>query len=376
MDEIVAGLSEIKGITFNQEVDVVSTNLDLLDGVAGGGFPQGKLLLLAGAPGGGKSTLAGKIIASFQAAHPEALGFYIDGEQSMTMSRLTMLGCDKNRTLLMSQAITLEAVIKAFAHIIQNKINSKQEKVPWVVVVDSETAIPTEKQLQSIDPTKTTGYKARMLSHNIPAMMLQCTSYNVTLLMISQLKDKIEMGYVADMSGLKGLGNSIITGGNTMKFMPFMVAMVRPVENIDAEKFGFSGVVSEFKFIKNKQYIPHIKIELVLDYMKGYSDFWTKQRLVRKSKKLKGAGSYMYLPNYTEKKFRMREMEELYNTDERFRAAFEEIYQECKVEALSQPEADEIKNGIESDLIEEDSILSNLGEAETAQEEQPTLEVQ
>lgn len=365
MDEIIAGLESIKGITFNQEIEVVTTGLDLLDGCAGGGFPKGKLLLLAGAPGGGKSTLAGQVIGSFQKTHPNAMGFYIDGEQAMTMSRLQLLGCDPNRTLLISQAITLETVIKTFDHIVKSKLAKKMGDVPWIVVVDSETAIPTEKQLQISDPTKVTGYKARMLSHNIPKMMLDCTAGNVTLLMISQLKDKVKMdAYVQDMAGLKGLGNSIITGGNTMKYMPFMVGIVRPSESIDSEKFGFSGVVSEIKFIKNKLYIPHIKVPIVLDYMKGYSDFWTKMMLVKQAKVIKGSGIGMYLPNLTTKKFRYREMENLYNTDPEWRVAFDEIYTQCKEVILAQPEAEEIKNGLDADMLEDESALVLLADVE------------
>ena len=65
LEEIMNDISEIEGISLNQHITLIPTGVDLLDKIAGGGIPVGKLVAIAGSPGGGKSTLACEIIASF-----------------------------------------------------------------------------------------------------------------------------------------------------------------------------------------------------------------------------------------------------------------------------------------------------------------------
>lgn len=516
IDEIIEDLSEIEGLSFNQNLTIIPTGIDLLDTIAGGGIPAGKLISIAGAPGGGKclakgtpvlmyngtiknvedivvgdvvmgddstprnvlattsgtdemyevkpscgdsytvnskhilslkyinrtdptdnnngsivdinvidfinstvefktkylgyrvnvefssyvniekptvlhtpitvipvgvgeyygfqingnqrfllgdftvthnSTLAAHIAAGFQKHNEQSMAFYIDSEQAMSYDRLATLGCDLDRTLLISEVITLEAVYKIIEKIIQYKIKKKLVEVPFVFIWDSESASPTEKQLITEDPSKIMGFKARLLSHMLPKITMDANKYNITPILINQLRDKIDMNmYQADVGGLRGMGDKTITGGNIMKFLPFQLILIRPRENLEADKMGFSGVVSEVKFVKNKNYIPHIKVDLVLDYMKGYSDFWTKQRLLQNLKAIKGT-AWQYLDNCKDKKFRKREIEDMYNTDEEFRNSFEELYNSLKSEVTKEPEAEEIKKGIEIDE-EEELIIS------------------
>jgi len=306
------------------------------------------------------STLAGRIAASFQSQYEKAMVFYVDSEQAMSYDRLKVLGCDLDRTLLISEVITLENVCKVVEKIIQFKIKKKLIDIPFVFIWDSESASPTEKQLTIDDPAKLMGFKARLLSHILPKMTMDCNKYNITPILINQLRDKIDMNmYQADVGGLKGMGDKTITGGNVMKFLPFQLILVRPKENIDAEKFGFSGVISELKFIKNKNYIPHIKIDLVLDYMKGYSDFWTKQRLLQTQKAIKGT-SWQYLDTCKDKKFRKKEIEDLYFGDEEFKKCFEEIYEELKKDVTKTPDAEAInKSNEEIDENEELPVSNN-----------------
>jgi len=172
MNEIMEDLAEIEGISFNQHHIVIPTGIDLLDTIAGGGFPAGKLISIAGSPGGGKSSLAGRIISGFQKFDSRSMAFYVDSEQAMAIDRLVTLGCDPDRTLLLSQVITLEAVCKIFDKIIQYKIKKKMVDVPFIMVWDSESASPTEKQLVTDDPSKIMGFKARLLSHILPKIAM------------------------------------------------------------------------------------------------------------------------------------------------------------------------------------------------------------
>lgn len=118
------------------------------------------------------STLAGRIAASFQLHDEKAMVFYVDSEQAMSYDRLKVIGCDLDRTLLISEVITLENVCKVVEKIIQFKIKKKLIDIPFVFIWDSESASPTEKQLTIDDPAKLMGFKARLLSHILPKMTM------------------------------------------------------------------------------------------------------------------------------------------------------------------------------------------------------------
>lgn len=101
----------------------IATGVRELDRVLGGGMMHGSLILLAGDPGIGKSTLMtelGKYL-------PERTVLYVTGEESVRQVKLraARLGVDSDRFLLLSET-NVEAIIEA-----------AQRADPDVMVVDS-----------------------------------------------------------------------------------------------------------------------------------------------------------------------------------------------------------------------------------------------
>lgn len=347
--DLIADLQQIEDVYINEDVKVIPTGLDLLDSILGGGIPIGKMLLFVGAPGGGKSTLVGMCGAGLHKFDPRSFFIYLDAEQSMPMSRLVNLGVDPERTILLSQPLTVEKMMEILKKVIEFKITKKLEDVPFFVAWDSETATPPAKQLESEDPAKTMGYKARLLSYIMPKIINACTKFNITFLAIGQLKDKIDINPYAPSGGdLKGLGDKTITGGNSMKYTPFQILFIKPKEELDPKVFGFHGTVSELKLIKNKLFDPHIKVDLVLNYRKGYSDFWIKQRLIQQNKGIRGTAWQSLIndvdptTNKPRHSFHKVDIEKIYNEDEEFKKCFEELYGKYKEQI--------VQMGVDSDV--------------------------
>jgi len=347
--DLIADLQQIEDVYINEDVKVIPTGLDLLDSILGGGIPIGKMLLFVGAPGGGKSTLVGMCGAGLHKFDPRSFFIYLDAEQSMPMSRLVNLGVDPERTILLSQPLTVEKMMEILKKVIEFKITKKLEDVPFFVAWDSETATPPAKQLESEDPAKTMGYKARLLSYIMPKIINACTKFNITFLAIGQLKDKIDINPYAPSGGdLKGLGDKTITGGNSMKYTPFQILFIKPKEELDPKVFGFHGTVSELKLIKNKLFDPHIKVDLVLNYRKGYSDFWIKQRLIQQNKGIRGTAWQSLIndvdptTNKPRHSFHKVDIEKIYNEDEEFKKCFEELYSKYKEQI--------VQMGVDSDV--------------------------
>jgi len=357
--EIEEDLKEtVEDISFNEDIETVPTGIDLFDTILGGGIPVGKLVLITGAPGGGKTSLAISMISSLQKRYKNALALYLDAEQSMGKKRLEEFDVDTDRTILISQDLTVEKVSKIISKATAYRENKKYKDIndPFFVVWDSESATMTNKQLAANDdPSKVLGQKSNMLSLVIPKLVNVANKYKMTFIVISQLRDKISMNpFASNSPDLKGLGDKRITGGNVMRFHPFQIIYMRPKEDVDIDAYGFSGVISEVKLIKNKLFRPNIKINIVLDYIRGYNDFWTREYLIRQCKGIKGT-AWQYLENYPDVKFRKSDILNMYNTNETFRQKFDELYYTYKEELLK------------STVL--DSTVVDLDDSEEADEE-------
>ncbi len=372
VNDITNNLKEtVDGLHFNDEVETIPTGIDLFDSILGGGFPIGKIVLLTGSPGGGKSTLAANAIGSLHRQYENAIAFYLDAEQSMTKKRLSQLGADPERTILISQDLTVEKISDIIVKIVSWKKSQRSkivEDIPMFIVWDSESATMTEKQLDASDPSKVLGQKAQMLSLMIPRLANIANKERMSFLIIGQLRDKVDLNPYAPKGGdLRGLGDKKITGGNVMKYHPFQIIHVKPKEEIDPAAYGFAGTVSEVKVIKNKLFTPNIKIDIVLDYMKGYSDFYTKERLIRNCKGIVGT-RHQNLKGLPEIKFTKKTIKEVYDTNEEFRKKFEELYMQYKSEISAIPNATDMiinskKSEEETEIDDKDKEAQTIFEA-------------
>jgi len=363
--EIEEDLKEtVEDISFNEDIETIPTGIDLFDTILGGGIPVGKLVLITGAPGGGKTSLAISMISSLQKRYKNALALYLDAEQSMGKKRLEEFDVDTDRTILISQDLTVEKVSKIISKATAYRENKKYKDIndPFFVVWDSESATMTNKQLAANDdPSKVLGQKSNMLSLVIPKLVNVANKYKMTFIVISQLRDKISMNpFASNSPDLKGLGDKRITGGNVMRFHPFQIIYMRPKEDVDIDAYGFSGVVSEVKLIKNKLFRPNIKINIVLDYIRGYNDFWTREYLIRQYKGIKGT-AWQYLDNYPDVKFRKSDILNMYNTNETFRQKFDELYYTYKEELLKSTVLDTTAVDLDdSEEVDDEDGVSDL----------------
>ena len=74
----------------NTETSRLSTGLAEVDRVLGGGFIPGAVILLAGEPGNGKSTLAAQILDKIGRSSPTASTLYVSGEESAEQVKLRL----------------------------------------------------------------------------------------------------------------------------------------------------------------------------------------------------------------------------------------------------------------------------------------------
>ncbi len=332
VDDLFSDFSSFLGkkMEINPDLGVktfLPTGIDIIDAALGGGFPVGAFSMITGNPGSGKTMLATKVIAASQ-KHLEGklLASFLDAEEAMTKNRMAMLGV-RNPMLDPYNNLTIEKVFKFIEGIVLFKA-ARNIEMPALVVWDSIANTLSEKEHEVEDVNSVIGYKARLLSALIPKALAKCAQNEVAIVAINQLRDQLKMGKFAPANDLKFISqDKQIPGGNAIKFNAYHLIEMKVKKVVDPTKYGFDGIISKFKAVKNKKFTPNIELEIVGAFATGFSNFWTNFRFMRDNKRLE-TGAWNKLVALPEKKFRTKDVHALYKTDEVFREAWDESVKE------------------------------------------------
>jgi len=329
-DEFSSFLEKKADITSDTGVkQLIPTGIRVVDAILGGGFAVGTLAVIVGQPGSGKTMLAGQAIGQGQKTYKgELIGAFLDSEEATTQQRLANLGVLYPK-LKPYTDITVEKVFKFIEGLCLFKNEKKIINTPSIVVWDSIANTLSQKEREAEDINSVIGYKARMLSILIPKYVSKCAKNNICLLAINQLRDVIQMGPFSTPRDLKFMsGHKDMPGGNVLKFNAFHLVEMKVRGAIEYDKYGFDGILVTMKCVKNKIFQPNIEIEIVGSFLTGFSDFWTSYNFLVKTKRLV-SGAWNYLVTLPNKKFRTKDAEELYKTDEEFKEKFDECIEEA-----------------------------------------------
>lgn len=304
---------------------LLPTGIDLLDTVAGGGFAAGALTLLAGNPGTFKSALLAQLIATNQKKYRgKVLNIYMDSEEAMTTKRLSQLGVN-NPTLKPYSGITIESIFKSVEALCAFKDLKGLQDAPSIIAWDSIANTITEKEKNStdMDINKIIGLKARTISVLLPRYLTKLERYNIGLIVVNQLREKIDIGPFPTANDLRWIGEKTMPGGNALKFNAFHLLLLKIKGDLKFDQWGFHGVQLEAKFVKNKLFQPNIAIQMIVDFNTGVSNFWTNYFMLVQKKRLTSASwcSLVALPQF---KFRTKEAITKYNEGGEFKKIFDE----------------------------------------------------
>ena len=331
-DELYSDLSsflekKLEIIPDLEEKQFLPTGIDIVDAALGGGFPVGAFSMITGNPGSGKSMIAAKVVAASQIAlNGKILASYLDSEEAMTKHRLSMLGI-KHPEIDPYNNLTIEKVFRFVEGSVLFKA-AKNIDMPSLIIWDSIANTLSEKEHEVEDINQVIGYKARLLSALIPRALAKCAQNRIAIVAVNQLRDKVKIGQFAPANDLKFISQEkSIPGGNSIKFNAFHLIEMKVKKIIDPTKFGFDGMISKFKTIKNKQFSPNIELEIVASFTHGFSNFWTNYRFLRDNKRLE-AGAWNKLVALPEKKFRTKDAHQLYKSDEEFKKFYDEAVKE------------------------------------------------
>jgi len=334
---------------------LLRTGIQSLDAILGGGAIVGGLIQLVGRAGCGKSSLAAKILSSFQkASNGQSLSLYIDSESTMSKYRLCQLGVNYPAIDPIPD-VTLEDVFAIIEAVVEFKKNNKDAMdIPAVIVWDSIANTLSKKEMTAEDPKEVIGYKARLLSLYLPRISPLLPEYGITVIAVNQLRDAVGIGMTPTPVAIKGMKQAdTIPGGRALQFATSQLLYMMDSGNIEERVQGFDGKEVEAYCIKNKAFPPLIKTKMAFSYMGGYSDFWSSFALLKEQKLIVANGAWYSMKGF-DQKFQGSTVAKFFMESEGFRTSFSNL-----ITAYNKSVVDKYTNQLESCNI--DDVLERRG---------------
>lgn len=156
---------------------------------AGGGYPGGRIIEIAGLPSTGKSHLAYEAARSVQEAG--GLVIYIDTENATPVEKLGLMGIDIKKRFVYVDTHCTEEVFAVLDSIIRKSKSMTAKNVPVLAIWDSVAATSPKAELEGEYDQSTMGLQARTLSKGFRKLTGLLGEAGVTLICINQLRSKL-----------------------------------------------------------------------------------------------------------------------------------------------------------------------------------------
>jgi len=155
----------------------------------GGGYPEGRIIEISGAPSIGKSHLA--YHAAAMAQKQGGLVVYIDTENATPVAKLATMGIDVRKRFVYCDSHCTEEVFSIIESTVLKAKQILDKNVPILVVWDSVAASSPKAELDGEYEDNTIGLQARVISKGMRKLTGVIGQNNVTLLCLNQLRTNI-----------------------------------------------------------------------------------------------------------------------------------------------------------------------------------------
>lgn len=234
----------------------VLTGRPTLDHLTDGGFPKGRLILLAGEPSAGKSSLTIQI--------SNIIGekiLYVDTEATLTTDYIESLGAEPSK---FSHCIPENTEL--MCDIIRQQIPNFD-----VIVIDSINNSASSEQVNKTAGERTMANRAITLASQLPILISLCNQYNTTLIILSQIRDNMNKANMYSP-------DTIIPGGKSLHHNSSMTIELKPAtkkKSKDSDELELyetvTGRMVKMTCTKNKVGKPFRTVELEFSYGMGYT---------------------------------------------------------------------------------------------------------
>lgn len=268
----------------------------IMDTVMGGGLPVGKVIELASDAGAGKTTITLSMCRELLLQGKKVI--YLDHEGAVTTSQLTGI-FGKNRAtgnMYIDEWLYTEdnpdgrfflfqvQTYSEAEEVLDNLLGSKEFSF---VVIDSVTAMVADEYLTDVENPDSKDGKdvtdmrpavdARLLGKFLKKFKAVCTKYDVTMMLINQLRTNL------NITGM-GMSTKISTGGAAIEFYPdIRLRLEKPQPIYQNKKNNLTGEIEKQQIgctasiyaYKNKLAPGKIKVPISIMFGRGISNLYS-----------------------------------------------------------------------------------------------------
>lgn len=164
----------------------VSTPIEVINNILGGGIPFGTVLQSFGPPKSGKSTWTYQTMGLFQKEYPNGISVIVDTESSADGTRLEFLGVDTSKVLRLPSS-SIEDGFLSILKMLENKSKSTSELKDAPVFVIWDTISKGLAQADSSQSRMNAMDRARVIKNYMNPVMAEVGKHDFILCLLNQV---------------------------------------------------------------------------------------------------------------------------------------------------------------------------------------------
>jgi recombination protein RecA len=222
-----------------------------LDIATGGGWAVGLMNYISGWESSGKSTLGLYAVRNTQEKGGRCA--YIDHEYSFDKKYAESLGVNVDDMILAQPNIIEDGYLIALKLMESGEVDT--------VIFDSIAGAVTRREMEGEIGDSNMGVKAKLNSQTFPKLQSAAKKYNVTLIMVNQLREKLGVMFGSPITE---------PGGNALKFSPSIkIQTAQSTKAKDGKGDEITGNLVKAKCTKNKTAPPFKTADYSIIYGEG-----------------------------------------------------------------------------------------------------------
>lgn len=301
------------------------------------GISDGSMVLCVGRAGCGKTTWVVQSATNIADVHPESCIFHEDIEGGINDNRIQVLtGWDYEKITakykIRNTGITAENFYERVRMIYDLKMSNREDflydtghvdlkgdpvykTAPTIIILDSLALLMPDKYTEEeelsggMSSTAAAKTNASIFKRIVPMLK----SGNIIMFIINHVTENVDTGPFASASQTQYLSQKErIPGGNTPIYLANTFLKFSDHGKFkQGEGFQVPGNLVDITLVKSRTNRAGRKCTLVFNQNIGFDKELSMLVLLKDSKKLNGAGAYLYVGDHTEYKFAQKNFKEM-----------------------------------------------------------------